>query len=111
METFTRTLLREWSDFHGRTFWVCHSKHEHDRTYAENVHEFFSSIGVECKVLEFDIPAQRPELRQCLNDRTIGILGFNSQLDHCWINDDNFVDLAAKRNVPLIHWISNRPAT
>ena len=111
METFTRTIRATMERFHGRTFWVFHSKHEHDRTYTENVHEFFSSIGVECKVHEFDTPGQRPELRQCLNDRTIGILGFNSQLDHCWIDDENFVDLAAKRKVPLIHWIMDHPSS
>src|ERR1700731_3671415 len=111
METFTRTIRATMERFHGRTFWVCHSKHEHDRTYTENVHEFFSSIGVECKVLEFETPGQRPELRRCLNDRTIGILEFNSQLDHCRIDDENFVDLAAKRNVPLIHWIMDHPSS
>jgi hypothetical protein len=111
METVTPTHHENRERFHGRTFWVCHSKHEHDRTYTENVYEFLSAAGVACKILEFETPGQQPELRQCLDDRTIGVLGFNSQLDHCWIDDQNFVELAAKQNVPIIHWIMDHPSS
>lgn len=111
METITLTFHETRTRFHGRTYWICHSKHEHDRTYAENVYEFLSSVGVACKIIEFETPGQRPELRQCLNDRTIAVLGFNSQLDHCWINDESFVALAAKLNVPTIHWIQDHPSS
>jgi hypothetical protein len=112
METVRPTLRETMERFHGRTFWVCHSKHEHDRTYTENVYEFLRAAGVECKVLEFETPGQKPELRQCLDGRTIGILGFNSQLDHCWINDESFVELAAKKqNMHIIHWIQDHPSS
>jgi hypothetical protein len=111
METLTRTLGETRQRFHGRTFWLCHSKHEHDRTYIENVYEFLSTTGVACKIIEFETPGQRPELRQCLDDSTIGVLGFNSQLDHCWIDGENFVELAAKQNVPTIHWIQDHPSS
>ena len=111
METITLTFHETRTRFHGRTYWICHSKHEHDRTYAENVYEFLSSVGVACKIIEFETPGQRPELQQCLNDRTIAVLGFNSQLDHCWINDESFVALAAKLNVPTIHWFQDHPSS
>jgi hypothetical protein len=68
-------------------------------------------MGVECKVLEFENPGNRLELGQCLDDRTIAILGINSQLDHCWIDEANFVELAAKQNVPVIHWILDHPSS
>jgi hypothetical protein len=111
MATITLTFHETRARFHGRTYWICHSKHEHDRTYVENVYEFLSSVGVACKIIEFETPGQRPELLQCLNDRTIAVLGFNSQLDHCWIDDESFVALAAKLNVPTIHWIQDHPSS
>jgi len=95
----------------GRKFWICHASHEHDRIYTENVCEFLGAMGVECKVLEFESPGNRLELRQCLDDRTIAILGINSQLDHCWIDEANFVEVAAKQNVPVIHWILDHPSS
>jgi hypothetical protein len=94
----------------GRKYRICHTMHEHDRTYAENVCEFFKAIGVMCEALEFAGPGQTPELRACFDEGTIGILGLNSQLDHCWIGDENFVDIAAKHQVPVIHWIQDHPS-
>jgi hypothetical protein len=99
--------MEPWS---GRSLYVCHSAHEHDRIYAENVAEYLAQTGVACKTLEFYAPGNRPELQQCLDDNPIGILGFNSQLDHCSLALDNFVDAAAKRDVPVIHWILDHPS-
>jgi hypothetical protein len=106
-----RTVRVAREKWHGRKFRVCHTMHEHDRIFTENICEFLHGLGVACDVLEFAAPGQRPELRQCLDDKTIGILGINSQLDHCWIGDENFVDIAAKHNVPVIHWIQDHPSS
>ena len=66
-------------------FLICHTRHEHDRVYAENLSEYFGQIGVECHAFEFEAPGRWPGLRRCLNENTIGVLGLNAQLDHCWI--------------------------
>jgi Glycosyl transferases group 1 len=93
------------------TFYVCHVTHSHDRTYAENICEYFEQVGVRYDIVEFETAGQRPELRRCLDGDTIAILGFNSQLDHCWLGDENFVVAAAKKNVPVIHWFLDHPST
>jgi len=91
-------------------FQICHTRHEHDRVYAENVCEYFGQIGVACKVLEFEAPGRWPELRRCLDDDTIGILGFNAELDHCWVGSRDFLSAAALLDVPVIHWILDHPS-
>src|ERR1043166_7833255 len=37
-------------------FHICHTRHEHDRVYAENLSEYFAQVGVECKTVEFEAP-------------------------------------------------------
>ena len=66
-------------------FQICHTRHEHDRVYAENLREYFGEIGVECRAFEFEAAGRWPGLRRCLNENTIGVLGINAQLDQCWI--------------------------
>jgi hypothetical protein len=91
-------------------FQICHTQHEHDRVYAENVCEYFGQIGMEFKVLEFEAPGRWPGLLRCLDENTIGVLGFNAQLDQCWIGRKDFLAAAALRNVPVIHWILDHPS-
>jgi hypothetical protein len=91
-------------------FQICHTMHEHDRIYAENVREYFDQLGMECRELEFETPGRWPQLRQCLDESTIGVLGINAQLDHCLIGSRSFVAAAALRNVPVIHWILDHPS-
>jgi Glycosyl transferases group 1 len=91
-------------------FQICHTRHEHDRVYAENVCEYFGQIGVECKVFEFEAPGRWPGLRRCLTVDTIGVLGINAELDHCWIGSKDFLTAAALREVPVIHWILDHPS-
>jgi ABC-type uncharacterized transport system substrate-binding protein len=83
--------------------YICHSYHSNDFVYVENLTDFFRGEGIEVEtiVLPWDNP--KPELLRCLTGDTIGILGFNVQLDHSWIGLDNFVDLAARANVPVIN--------
>jgi glycosyl transferase family 1 len=89
---------------------ICHTLHEHDRVYAENVCEYFGQIGVECKVFEFAAPGRWPGLRRCLTRDTIAVLGINAELDHCWIGSKDFLTAAALRDVPVIHWILDHPS-
>lgn len=103
-------LLNDWP-WRGRSLQVCHQAHEQDRIYAENLAEYFGQIGAACHTLEFAAPGDVPELRQCLDDHTVAILGINSQLDHCWIGTESFVDAAARRNLPVIHWILDHPSS
>jgi hypothetical protein len=91
-------------------FQVCHTRHEHDRVYAENLREYFGAIGIECKVFEFEAPGRWPELRRCLDENTIGVLGFNAQLDHCRVGSRDFLTAAALCNVPVIQWILDHPS-
>jgi hypothetical protein len=95
----------------NRVFHVCHVTHPHDRIYTENVCEYFEQNGVRYNIVEFEAPGDRPELRQCLDDGAIAVLGLNAQLDHCWFGDENFVAAAARRNVPLIHWVLDHPSS
>ena len=91
-------------------FQICHTRHEHDRVYAENVSEYFGQIGIACKVFEFEAPGRWPGLRRCLTADTIGVLGINAELDHCWVGSKDFLTAAALRDVPVIHWILDHPS-
>jgi hypothetical protein len=108
LETAQRAL--DDGTWRGRRLRVCHQAHEHDRIYAENMAEYLGGIGAPCKLLEFAAPGDLPQLHQCLDDDTVAILGINSQLDHCWLATESFVDAAAKRNLPVIHWIMDHPS-
>lgn len=92
-------------------FYICHADHNHDRVFAENVTEYLGSEGITSKSMSFEESGQRPQLRECLQDNVMGVLGFNSQLDHSWIESTNFLDAAAKSNVPVIQWILDHPSS
>src|SRR3954451_15257183 len=89
--------------------YICHCEHEHDRTYSENLVEYLSARGTECRVIEFAADGLRPGLEDCLGSAS-AILGFNSQLDHSWLNSGNFVAVAAERGIPVIQWILDHPS-
>jgi hypothetical protein len=90
--------------------YICHSGHEHDRTYTENVTEYLEARGIECMILELNSSGQQPELQQCLDDQPVAVLGFNSQLDHSWLPTGSFLAAAAGRKVPVIQWILDDPS-
>jgi hypothetical protein len=92
------------------TVYICHSRHENDWTYAENVSEFCAEIGIASKMIELSSDGQRPELLQCLGTNAC-TLGFNSQLDHSWIGSDPFLTIAEARNVPVTQWILDHPSS
>jgi glycosyl transferase family 1 len=115
LEMRARTFLRRFrammDRMRGRHFFVCHSNHDHDRVYAENIRDYLAGTGLACEVLEFETPGHRPELQQCLDSDTIAVIGFNAQLDHCYVDAGNFLVAAAKRGVPVIHWILDHPSS
>ena len=76
-----------------------------DSIYAENLLEFFREAGTAAEAIRLQPKNPQRELLRCLNDSTLGIIGLNVQLDHSWIDSDNFLDLAAAADVPVIHWI------
>ena len=89
----------------NKTFYVCYGPHPHDMIYAENLLEFFHVAGTAAEAIRLQPQNPQRELLRCLNDSTLGVIGLNVQLDHSWIDSDNFLDLAAAAEVPVIHWI------
>lgn len=88
-----------------KTFYVCYGPHPNDSVYAENLLEFFREAGTAAEAIRLQPKNPQRKLLRCLNDSTLGIIGLNAQLDHAWIDSDNFLDLAAAAGVPVIHWI------
>jgi hypothetical protein len=94
-----------------RVFYICHADHPHDRVFAENVAEYLDSIGVKSKSIAFGVSGQRPELRESLQPDVMGVLGFNSQLDHSWLEAENFLNAAVERGIPVIQWTLDHPSS
>jgi hypothetical protein len=91
--------------------YICHSGHDHDRIYTENLIEYLAGQGVRCKIVELNPSGLRPELEQCLDDEPVAVLGYNSQLDHSWLSSGSFMAAAKSRNVPVIQWILDHPSS
>ena len=89
----------------SKTFYVCYGPHPNDPIYAENLLEFFREAGIAAEAIRLQPKNPQRELLRCLNDSTLGIIGLNVQLDHSWIDSDNFLDLASAAEVPVLHWI------
>jgi hypothetical protein len=94
-----------------RTFYICHVAYHHDRVFSENISEFLEQAGIRSKVVVFKEPGPAPELRECLRGDATGVLGFNSQLDHSWIESTSFPEAAAKAGIPVIQWILDHPSS
>src|SRR5262249_42126789 len=92
-------------------FIICHADHNHDSVFADNLTEFFLAAGIASRTITLNHDGQRPELAACLQGSVLGVLGFNSQLDHSWIGDDRFLDLAARHGIPVIQWILDHPSS
>lgn len=94
-----------------KTFYICHSGHPNNRVYAENLSEFFESQGVVHQAVEFDPAGNKHELLvTAVRSGTLGVIGFNWELDHAWIGSRNFVDIATENKVPMVHWIFDHPS-
>ena len=92
-------------------FYVCHGTHANDLIYMENLIDFFQDAGIEVETIALAPQGSSPELMRCFNGAVLGVLGINSQLDHSWIDSNNFLDLAARANVPVIHWVLDHPSS
>ena len=103
----TLLALAEKVRYRGRskTFYVCYGPHPNDFIYAENLLEFFHAAGTAAEAIRLQPQNPQRELLRCLNNSTLGVIGLNVQLDHSWIDSDNFLNLAAAAEVPVIHWI------
>ena len=97
----------------GRQFYIVHFSYHHDRLYAENLGEFFTELGIRTTTVLLDDPAsgQRPQLAECLSEDALGVIGFNSQLDHSYLGNSPFLTLAEKQRVPVIQWILDHPSS
>ena len=95
----------------ARKLYICHSIHENDRTYAENVCEFCDEVGISSTTIEVGSDGNRPELLQCLEKTEGCVLGFNSLLDHSWIEAEPFLAVAEARKVPVTQWILDHPSS
>jgi hypothetical protein len=91
--------------------YICHVVHEHDKVFDQNVSEYMKEIGIRCKTILLNDLGQRPELEQCFRGDALGVLGFNSQLDHSWLGSTNFLDAAAEQNIPVIQWFIDHPSS
>jgi hypothetical protein len=89
----------------SKTFYVCYGPHPNDSIYAENLLEFLREAGTAAEAIRLRPKNPQRELLRCVNDSTLGVIGLNVQLDHSWIDSDNFLDLAAAAGVPVLHWI------
>jgi hypothetical protein len=92
-------------------FYICHSNHPHCRVYSENLSGFFHDNSFAHEIIEFDPAGSKRELLAAtVPNRTLGVIGFNWELDHAWIDSRNFVDIARANGVPLITWIFDHPS-
>jgi hypothetical protein len=94
-----------------RIFYICHADHNHDRVFAENITEYLSSVGIKSRSIAFGVSGIRPELTQCLQPNVRGVIGFNSQLDHSWIESKNFLEAALESGIPVIQWTLDHPSS
>ena len=100
-----RTAIR------GQTFYICHVDYHHDHVYGENIREYLLGAGIPTKTILLERPGPAPQLRQCIGTDSLGVIGFNSQLDHSWVHGANFLDAAASRGVPVIQWMLDHPSS
>jgi hypothetical protein len=92
-------------------FYICPADHNHDRVFAENITEYLEEQGISCRLICLAEGGQRPQLQECFQDRAMGVLGFNYDLDHSWIQSTKFLDAAAEHNIPVIQWILDHPSS
>jgi hypothetical protein len=90
---------------------VCHQGHENDTGYTENIFEFLSTHGIDHSFINLRGPDATDELRGCLaNGQDVSLLGFNSQIDHAWVEDVPLVVAAARHGVTVVQWILDHPS-
>lgn len=89
---------------------LCGRKHHHDLVFLENLAEYLSEQAIRFKIIELSEKPTRPELHECLEAERSAVVGFNSLLDHSWIDSQSFMELAHRRNVTIVQWLLDHPA-
>jgi hypothetical protein len=94
----------------ARKIVVCHHGHENDATFAENIFEFCSAHGVAHDCVDLRFRSTRDELRRHLSDpKGVSLLGFNSQLDHAWLDSEPVLLAAARQGITVVQWMFDHP--
>jgi hypothetical protein len=88
---------------------VCHSGHENDACYTENIFEFLSENGVDHDSRLLGKPFSHQELA-AYQGCSASLLGFNSQIDHSWIGDEPLILAAGRHGIPVVQWILDHPS-
>jgi hypothetical protein len=89
---------------------VCHNGHEHDVGYTENIFDFLSACGIDHDFIDLRLPRTEDELRDLAGGRGISLLGFNSQIDHAWVDAEPLLLAAARHNIIVVQWILDHPS-
>jgi hypothetical protein len=91
---------------------VCHHGHGNDVIATDNLFEFFAACGVDHDFRYLGVPYTSEELQAHQQDRcSISLLGFNSQIDHSWVEDEPLPLAAARRDIPVVQWILDHPSS
>jgi hypothetical protein len=88
---------------------MCHSGHENDLGYLENIAEFLAAARIDFDRRILSTPFSLPELRAEQERFRLSLLGFNSQIDHSWVDDQPLVHVAARQGIPVVQWIMDHP--
>jgi hypothetical protein len=84
------------------TFYVWRYDHPNDRVYVENILEFCGQRGVHAQIIELGSDGSYPELLECIQENSSGVLGFNGQLARSYVGFRSFLDLAERLHLPVI---------
>jgi hypothetical protein len=91
---------------------VCHQGHDNDAGYTENIFEFLAASGIDHAFRHLGTPYTLDELRDYQADgRSIALLGFNSQIDHSWIEKEPLVLAAGRHGVTVVQWLLDHPSS
>src|SRR5262249_15219142 len=90
---------------------VCHFRHVNDVICTENIFEFLKASDIAHDFIDLSQANATRELKQCLAcGPEVSLFGFNSQLDHTWVDDEPLVLAAARNRVTAIQWVLDHPS-
>jgi hypothetical protein len=91
---------------------ICHRYHENDLSYRENLFEYFANIGIEHDFVELPLRAHsKATLRRYLSQgHRVSLLGFNSQIDHTWLDDEPLPLFAKRHGATVMQWFFDHPS-
>src|SRR5260221_3132937 len=95
----------------SRKIVVCHHGHQNDAGYAENLFEYCAARGIDYDFLDLRLPEPKGEMRRFLAEGPrVAFLGFNSQIDHSWLESEPFVLAAARHGATVVQWLCDHPS-